>query len=597
MMAAEKEIRAYLELRPRHLELHLQLMHLLFRQNRTAELREQAMRPATDFDGAPEDFMKLAQFKDDFGDWHEAHRLAYKTFLANQNNAQVNRFYVGIFLRAGHSSELDISPSTVANDLAVAVRSEDGTTKIYVVEPDPQLRPTSDYLPPSHKVAQVLLGRKVGEEIQLPDTSRANIEWIKPKALHALHEVLNNFQNQFPDARGLERVLIRPGPDGIKPVLDRVRQRHDATEQVAALHDFGNFPIAVAGKMLGLDPVETFVGLISTGHVIRVCVGTHEEREAAFAAIRDNSGQGCVLDALTLHVVMRLGLEKSVRAICGPIGITDATAMRLRQGIHELQDRIDEPDMTVFWRDGQFYRDEVSPDHKRRVLAQLEADAAWLAANTEILPAQGTKDPTPNVRSLLNELGSDFIDDVLAAEGSGRMLVSEDQALRAIAAGEFSVRSSWLQPVLMTAVRQGHLTRQEYAQALVALINSRLDFISIDADTLVETLKTAAHSHTLPTSFAKLASRLGGKKADMASHLSVAVRTILATWSNKDLSWTVQQAIVGTLLCELSKERPLSYLALVLGKFLEIGRRLGDARFAEYLNVWMLGHFIRLPQG
>jgi hypothetical protein len=175
------------------------------------------------------------------------------------------------------------------------------------------------------------------------------------------------------------------------------------------------------------------------------------------------------------------------------------------------------------------------------------------------------------------------------------MLVSEDQALRSITAGEFSVRSSWLQPVLMMALREGHLTREEYAQALIGFVNSSLDFISIDADTLVETLKTA-HSHALPTSFAKLASRLGGNKADMASHLGVAVRTILATWSNKDLSWTVQQAIVGTLLYELSKERPLSHFTLVLGKFAEIGRRLGDLRFAEYLNAWLLGHFIRLPQ-
>jgi hypothetical protein len=71
--AAETEIREYLAESPRNLEMHLQLMHALFRQDKLAELRAEAAKPASGFDGEPLDFVKLAQFKDSFGDWQEAH--------------------------------------------------------------------------------------------------------------------------------------------------------------------------------------------------------------------------------------------------------------------------------------------------------------------------------------------------------------------------------------------------------------------------------------------------------------------------------------------------------------------------------------------
>jgi hypothetical protein len=187
------------------------------------------------------------------------------------------------------------------------------------------------------------------------------------------------------------------------------------------------------------------------------------------------------------------------------------------------------------------------------------------------------------------------VDDILAAQGSGRIFLSEDQALRAVAVAEFSVPSTWLQPVLMRGVDKGQLTRAQYAAALSALIDSGLDFISIDHETLLQTLR-GVQSHVLPAAFSKLASRLGGKKADMPSHLAVAGRTIQATWRDESLSWTVRQAVVGTLLYELSKGRSLAEFAMLFGAFAGLGRQLGDPRFAEYLDAWARGHFIQVSE-
>jgi hypothetical protein len=202
----------------------------------------------------------------------------------------------------------------------------------------------------------------------------------------------------------------------------------------------------------------------------------HEEREEAFLAVKRNDAKGCLLDAVTLHVVRRFKLETAVTAICGPIGVIGSTETRLRQKIYELKQRIDEPDMSVLWRDGQLYRQEATPAEKRAALEVLEGDAEWLTRNTEIIPAQGTKDPSPEVRGLLRQVGKEILDDVMAAQGSGRLLVCEDQMLRGLAQLEYKLQSTWLHPVLMRAADTGVMSAGEYLEAVVRFIDGGFNY-------------------------------------------------------------------------------------------------------------------------
>jgi hypothetical protein len=572
-------------------------MHALFRQNKIDALRGEARRPSTDFEGAPEKFMQLAQFKDDFGDWREAHDLAYRTYITNPTSPTVSMGYVAVFLRPGHSSDLEITPLTVAQNVSVCLLKEDGVRSVYVLEPSPELRPTAEYLPPDHKVAERLLGQPVGAEIELPDHSKVQIEWIKPKALHALHQLLENFSIQFPDNEGLERVRVRPDqPDGLQPVLDRVRERHDAIEYWWQRYDSGFLPLGLVARAIGSGPVDAFVGLVSAGRVIRVCAGTQPERDVAFAAIEQNGAKGCVLDAVTLHVVRRLKLEKAVVAVCGPIGIVGQTSLRIQQKIFEIEERIDEPDLSLVWRDGQYYRSETSPAEKREALALLKSDRDWVNQVAVILPAQGTSDPGSQLTTLIKRMGSEFVDEIFAAQASGRVLVCEDQQLRSTAHAQFGMQSTWLQPVLMKAVADHYMTQDEYLNAILTFIELGFEFISVDPSLLVQAVN-GSEGHTLPKSFVKLASRLGGKHAEINSHIKVAFGTMVATWSDRRLSSTVRQAIVGRLLENLCKARPLNHTYVMISLFTRFGREvLRDPSFLRYLEAWLRGHFIPLPQ-
>ena len=253
--------------------------------------------------------------------------------------------YIGVFLRPGHSRQLSVEAPSVESDVAVALKNEEGATTIYILEPDAALRPSAHYLPPDHAIAKLLFGKKIGDSVEMPDKSAATISWIKPKFLQALHDVMDDFPNRFPEAEGFERVKIDSDREGgLEPILERLRDRHEAAQQVGKLYKSGAMTLSIIGKSLGCDPVEAMVGLASFGSPIRVCAGTHPERDKALAAIDANGAKGCVVDAVTLHVVRRLKIEHAVNGVCGPIHIVDETSLHLQRKIHELNERIDEPE-------------------------------------------------------------------------------------------------------------------------------------------------------------------------------------------------------------------------------------------------------------
>jgi hypothetical protein len=72
--------------------------------------------------------------------------------------------------------------------------------------------------------------------------------------------------------------------------------------------------------------------------------------------------------------------------------------------------------------------------------------------------------------------------------------------LRLLAGSAFSLPTTWLQPVLMVAKAEDHISREDYRKAIVLLIHSRLDFISVDLQLLGDALGSTT-SLELPKDF------------------------------------------------------------------------------------------------
>ena len=377
----------------------------------------------------------------------------------------------------------------------------------------------------------------------------------------------------------------------MEPVFDRVKGRQDAIENIGAMYSAGQLPLALVGHFVGCDPVEAFLGLASTGHLIRSCEGTHFEREVATSAIEANAAKGCVVDMATFHIVRRLTLEAVVTAVCGPIGVTQQTVSAIQEKLHELEDRINEPDLSLSWRDGRIARQIKTPEEKRAAHALIKADQEFIEKNAEVIVAEGSADVDGDWLALLDQFDIGLLDEVRAAQGSGRLLLCEDQFLRTAAQTQFSVPGTWLQPVLMKALKVGLLSLSAYMQAIVYLIDANVGFISVSPDLLMQSVR-GVKGHALPESFEKLASRLGGKTADLASHSNVSLNAVVQLWSDESLSYTRRQAVAGRLMEMLIRQQPKDRIRAVLQSWVARAKQEGLENLAEYVVQWVRGHFI-----
>ncbi|HKJ73148.1 MAG TPA: hypothetical protein VKA19_03455 [Alphaproteobacteria bacterium] len=587
--AAREALDRYLELQPDDLEMRLRWFQLCLRLNEKDRIEAYLSDDVEELAGPPELRIELAHWLNQFGFEQRALKLAYDVFLYNSTSPQVHLRYMGLMLPPGRTTSIPLEPATIKEDVAFGIDDGQGGRPWFVIEPDAALRRDETYISPENDIAQQARGLGVGDTIEWGGHRTAwTVVGVKHKYLYALHRSMENFERHFPTTQGLRHVSIdTEDEEPFEEVFEHIKERHDHVQSVFDVLDNNQIPIHVAANALGGDIIEARYGLRETGRTHRVCVGTHPERMQAVEALQDNAEGGCIIDALTLNVIRRLGIENAVREVCGPIGVTGSTRDLYWSRLEEMKAAAG-PSMTLYWHDGQIFRHEASKAEWSAALQVREADLNWIDENATIVPAEGSVDPPRDLRELNESIGQNFVDDMLAAEGSGRVLLCEDQVYRALAGQSLGVRGSWLQPLLMLARDEYSLSSDEYNEALEAFVDLGDRYISIDSGLL---LAAAQHAENPLGRFGRVAAMLGGADADILSHIRVAVNFLGVRWSERpnELMTAKQTSILlENLIRGRSEWRDVVGLLRLLFQ-LRFGQ---NADLDRHIMLWLQGHFL-----
>ncbi len=210
----------------------------------------------------------------------------------------------------------------------------------------------------------------------------------------------------------------------------------------------------------------------------------------------------------------------------------------------------------------------------------------------DIVPAIPANDPTIHTAEQLQEyLGSATYDTLLAANGAGLVLISDDWHLRNLAKTEFAVDGVWTQALLMHARSQGHVAPEAYSKAVIALAQWRYQFTSISADELIAAARRA--NWDPDPVFRSVARTLTLKTSDLATLLAVAVRFFRNLWCHRfTILPTQMERLTYATLDGIDPGRaPNAYLFLA---GLERYARAGQLPAAAYAAVvdYYRGHFL-----
>ncbi len=493
----------------------------------------------------------------------------------------------------------DLHVTSIQENSTFEVRKPDGSKQTFTIETNEELFALRDgNIKLDHPVAVAALGKSCDEEFDWPLKAKgtARIVSVKHKSLAAFHQIIERYEEQFPDASGFKSVSVNfEKDDGLDEMKALLRQRANYAQEKAKEYHDGAYPIYILGFFLGLDPIETLLGLKQEcGVSLKVSSCLHEDQANASTALKEASKNGIIADSSACYLIRRLGIENAIESAFGQIGVTQETIDIFARRLQNLESSnfLDEESGTrkvgsIAVRDGKIVLNELTEGEVKSTLDLMHSDLEWLKEKCVLVPAVAKADPSDEVIHLRMKVGGRFFDDIFAADGTDRLLLSEDFHLRRWAGELFGVKGAWIQAMLFHLEGTGHLEMREAINCTLQLQELGEHALSTSAEQILMAAEMLSKGELSEEGFTKYCSLLGQRDADMPSHIKVAVAAVEGLWGIGSESGIREKATSIILRSLTSLQGSDTYVVLDTVESLVRGYGV-----REYIEKWRVGHFL-----
>jgi len=217
----------------------------------------------------------------------------------------------------------------------------------------------------------------------------------------------------------------------------------------------------------------------------------------------------------------------------------------------------------------------------------MRSDLEWLKSECALVPAVAKTDPDDAVIRFRQEEVGRFFDDIFAADGTGRVLISDDFHLRQWADGLFQTRSAWIQALLFHLEHTGKLPIQTVIKCTIQLCHIGEDALSTNSERILIAAEMLSLGELSEADFTIFCSLLGQPGADMRSHVEVTVSAIRGLWEIASLT-SVREKTTGIILRSLTRYQG-DDTRVVLDA---VQTLLRNDRIRQYIARWRIGHFL-----
>lgn len=234
--------------------------------------------------------------------------------------------------------------------------------------------------------------------------------------------------------------------------------------------------------------------------------------------------------------------------------------------------------------------EEYSEEMMKQVADERTNEISWARRVTTIVPAIPKEDFSEDTRKTINMVRHNVCDPAVAADGNNLLLLSEDMGFRLWSASAFSAPSTWLQPVLISARDEGHLTADEYCEATNMLALSGHTYISLDVNCLI--YQARKNNFTLTAKLCRLIEILGGPSADLRANsgvMSAFIDVLLHECSDEFMVQRIISEIFSSII-KGRQEDQRQLIALILYQM----RQKKKFVFKHALG-WLVGHSLGMP--
>lgn len=588
---ADEKIARYLRQCPNDVQMILARIGILQRSGRDSDIQRLLKNlNLADLNGRPEHRIQIAALIMHYEDAFTGLKFGYSVLMNNWDNPKAHLAYQSlIFLNENIGAAMPLA-AVVAENTVVCLLTE-GNERRYRIEKEKHTFFEDERLNPESDLAILLNGKKPGDKFNLQDrigSKPLEVRWIKPVYLDAFHCSLEQFNERFPRASGLLKFNFDPtGLDPFEDMRAIIKERAEADQRILAEYQSKSVPLSFAAALIGKDPLDAWSGLPSVNIQFQVCRGTFPEREDALKTIIQHVRKGCVMDAITLSMVHRLGVEKAITAVCGPIYTSQSVIDLMAARALEAKQNIGKRQGFMAWRGDRLVFEEFSEESMIQVADEREKEISWARSIAAIAPAMPKKDFSREVQATINTVGHVACDPAVSADGNDLLLLSEDMGFRLWAAATFEISTSWLQPVLIAARDQGHLATDEYCKTINMLVLSDHTYISLDSNCLMH--QARKDNFAVTSELSRLICTVGGPTADLQANSGVLSAFIdMVVKECPDEIKVLRIASEAFHSITKGRQEDQRQLVLIVLKQIRTNKKL----IYEHALGWLIGHSI-----
>lgn len=379
--------------------------------------------------------------------------------------------------------------------------SEEGEeeTRWLIIEDEnaPPPDPTRAEHAPDSAVAAVLLGKRAGEQVDLPGSFRsrsARVVAVASKYDARAQLSARDWEHCFPDTPFLARFRVRPPaarPTDLREVLGpeitEVLERNDAIRRgVREVYEQHVVPLSVLAKLAHESVVATQGLVLDTpGLVLRCCQGTPEELEGA-GAIFDQA-PAVVIESTVVATLFYLRQGELLRRVPFRVIVPEGVLEELRQELDRL-DRGRGERMTIGIVDGE-------PRVHRYSAEAVDADRAAVQTLLDVLSAgevvggAALAEVGPDLKRWTDECMPGTAQALAIATSRGLPLWTDDVAVADIS-GQFGAGGRlWTQSVLFRLHSSGRVESVVLAEVSARLLSWGYWFTGISHHAVVWSLR------------------------------------------------------------------------------------------------------------
>lgn len=449
-------------------------------------------------EGSPEARMRLAHIMDwVIDDYFKTLEIGYRALRDGYEDAKMHAgFVIGLFFMGRAGRNTDLARNVVGADTAVILGVDGRNDIVRVIESAPNPQGRFNEIAVDDPFAQRLLGKRVGDQIEIEGLmggQTLTIKEIVSKYVHAQARSLKDCEEMFPENKFLGGLTIRDDDllGSIQPMLDNLRQMREVGERLEEAYRKGIAPLSFLAQ-LGGGTVFDFWDHARNHPDLNVVVseGSHAERQRALADLTGNDGRA-IIDPATLYGLVGLGLSDTILLALPNLMITRSSVDMLQYALIERQETLGDPNNT-----GVMVALEEGYTMIKRTQAQVDSlidqlsQTVDLARQLEIvMPEEGFALPA-EINELFSKVGLAFADTMIVAKERDIPVLTDDLALRSVIWAE-KIRCSWSQVALQEARTAGRITVDSYVDATLAFLDATYGYTSIDIEGVLHEWRAA----------------------------------------------------------------------------------------------------------